>query len=122
MPDYLSSVNNSLLPYLGSGGGKSAEGGGRGGGRVFIKVENTLTLSGNIIADGSKSTQAAIGSGSGGSISVTAKYLDIPTSTATPIVPTLSACGGDADMEESAPGGGGRIYLVYFILYSSFLL
>ncbi|MCK5590928.1 MAG: hypothetical protein KAI72_03130, partial [Candidatus Pacebacteria bacterium] len=88
---------------LGSGGGDySAELGGAGGGVVKLTVTGTMTIAGNITANGGNSNNRG-GGGSGGSI-----YLITGTLAGTS---TLSVNGGTGF--SSGAGGGGRIAVYY---------
>jgi hypothetical protein len=109
--------------YLGSAGGTGGSQkenggvlGGAGGGRVRINVKNTLTVNGDIIANGEDGefTPACLGDtcgsggGSGGSIWITAKIFQGSG--------TIKANGGNGGglwFNVSNPGGGGgggRVY------------
>ena len=104
---------NPMYPTMGSGGGQytdintgNVSSGGRGGGMVILTSNLLQLFNGRIICEGSVSTVPNIGSGSGGSISITASKLE--ASFQKPV--TLSVRGGDGNADVGvAGGGGGRI-------------
>jgi hypothetical protein len=87
--------------------------GGTGGGAIHLVVGGTLTVNGQIVANGSGDSTAPggagdheIGGGAGGSI-----WLTVGTLAGTG---TLSAIGGNGDTDfDSGGGGGGRIAVYY---------
>ena len=90
--------------HLGSGGGSSYTGtigGGAGGGAIHITVGGTLTVDGQLAANGQNAGDG--GGGSGGSL-----LLNVGTLSG---IGTLSANG--ADGYHSGAGGGGRIVVNY---------
>jgi hypothetical protein len=90
---------------LGSGGGPYyLTPGGAGGGAIRLDVSGTLSLDGQISADGQDMTGAA-GGGSGGSVFVTAESLMGAG--------TFSADGGDRGTDRTSAGGGGRVAVYY---------
>ncbi|MBI3036433.1 hypothetical protein HYY73_01575, partial [Candidatus Woesearchaeota archaeon] len=102
---------------IGSAGGNTATtivAGGNGGGAVFINVTDTLSIQGNITAngtdgkiDGGGSTNDGAGGGSGGSI-----YVRATTLTGTGNITANGGRGGD-DSVDGGGGAGGRIALYY---------
>lgn len=88
---------------LGSGGGGMSSGGGAGGGLIILNVAGTLTVDGNIQANGQNGGGNQSG-GSGGSI-------QIHTTTLTGSG-GISANGGNGDTYGGG-GGGGRIAVYY---------
>ncbi len=86
---------------LGSGGGRNR----RGGGAIRVTVEGTLTINGDITANGITSDWEAAGGGSGGSI-----WIEAGTLSGTG---AISANGGDTIGSGSGGGGGGRIAIYY---------
>ena len=106
---------------FGSGGGTPAKTGlgGNGGGAIFMKVEDTLTVSGSITTNGEKGMgypYAASGAGSGGSI-----WLDIGTLSGSGSITSNGGKGADGATSECCKpfngggggGGGGRIAVYY---------
>ena len=88
--------------YDGLGGGT----GGTGGGAIRLDVSGTLTLNGEITADGeSIGTTRGEGGGSGGSIYVTTEVLTGAG--------TFSADGGSSLNNRGGGGGGGRVVVCY---------
>ena len=77
----------------------------RGGGAIQLNVSGTLTLAGNISANGEPATFAATGAGSGGSV-----WLTVGTLLGGG---TISANGGSANNPSSGAGGGGRVAVYY---------
>lgn len=112
-------VTTSPSTVLGSGGGGKDEGG-TGGGRIYITTTHLKVDNAFLYADGSVSDVPGIGSGSGGSITVIASSSFISTSTGREVPLTISANGGHGILEESGPGGGGRIFLVNSCCYILF--
>lgn len=88
MPDTYGSFTNPVTP--GSGAASA------GGGAVVIRASNTVTVNGTIAADSPNA--ASLGTGSGGSINITASIL-----AGTGII---RACSGSS---QRGTGGGGRI-------------
>jgi hypothetical protein len=94
--------------FVGSGGGNSSCGGtdgGAGGGLANLNVLGTLTLNGNITANGLSGTCRG-GGGAGGTVFITAGVLAGVTG-------TLHADGGGVADGRAGTGGGGRVKLVY---------
>jgi large repetitive protein len=92
----------------GSGGGGSTGAGAAGGGILMMKVGGTLTVDGNLIADGNAASSSTNGGGgSGGTIAVSA-----PTITRTSTCGPITAAGGAGNGTGTA-GGGGRVFLNY---------
>lgn len=94
---------------LGAGGGygnSGGEHGGNGGGRLRI-VADTLTVDGQILADGHPSLTGARngGPGAGGSV-----WLSVDTLSGSGLI---SASGGSAVAAEAQAGGGGRVRVDY---------
>jgi hypothetical protein len=98
--------------HLGSGGGGSSvlnfgnlvyRAGGNGGGLVRI-VADTLTLNGQIVADGSSTSLATTGGGSGGGIRIDTRVLSGSG---------LIRAAGGASTNNAAGGGGGRVAVYY---------
>jgi hypothetical protein len=112
MSDILSDANRPLEinPTYGAGGGTN---GGRGGGRIFLYSRQTVTVYpfGSLLAEGSTSTVAGFGAGSGGSVLVIADQVYNNGQ--------ISVNGGDATIYGGAGGGGRVSFLVNFL---SFLL
>ena len=95
---------------LGSGGGSNNSGpGGSGGGAIHLAVAGTLTVNGNILANGTAGTSICSGGGggSGGSI-----YLETGMFSGSGLI---SANGGNAGVLTSSGGGGGGRVAVYFV-------
>ena len=90
---------------LGSGGGRDR----RGGGAIHVAVGGTLTLDGDITANGITSDWQAAGGGSGGSI-----WVEAGTLAGTGVI---TANGGGTIGSGSGGGGGGRIAIY---CYSNF--
>ncbi|MBI3987654.1 MAG: hypothetical protein HY343_12075, partial [Lentisphaerae bacterium] len=90
--------------YPGSGGGGNVANGGAGGGAVFIVAGGTVTVEGNISANGQGTAGTAAGAGSGGSIYITTRVMAGNG--------TVSAQGGMATVNAGS-GGGGRVAVVY---------
>jgi hypothetical protein len=98
---------------LGSGGagaGYNGTGasGGRGGGRISLNISGTLTINGNITANGqtpSTATSHGAGGGSGGSINILAGT--VRTTSGTPIISANGGAGGPVSSGTSGGGGGG---------------
>jgi hypothetical protein len=89
---------------LGSGGANfSTTASGTGGGRVFLRISNSLVVNGSIRADGGLSAGSASGDGSGGSVLIRSSNL---AGTG-----TISANGGGSGV--GVGGGGGRIAIYY---------
>jgi hypothetical protein len=89
---------------FGSGGGNGVDtttGGSAGGGALRLSVAGTLTVNGNISANGDSGLQDDSGGGSGGSVWITARTLSGSG--------TISAYGGDGAFYGGGGGGGGRI-------------
>jgi hypothetical protein len=89
---------------FGSGGGNGADtttGGSAGGGALHLAVSGTLTVNGNVSANGDSGLQDDSGGGSGGSVWITAGTLAGAG--------TISAYGGDGVFYGGGGGGGGRI-------------
>ncbi len=102
---------------LGSGGGNSCDAsykGGAGGGAVKLTIGGTLTLDGDIHADGgngSDHTIHASGGGSGGSVYITAGEITVSETGSG----TITAAGGNAcNIANGGGGAGGRIAFNYF--------
>jgi YD repeat-containing protein len=90
---------------LGSAGGNSNEcPGGAGGGAIHLMVAGTLTLNGQITANGTNGTCAHAGGGSGGSI-----YIQTDTLSGSG---SMHADGG-AGVNVGGGGAGGRIAVYY---------
>ncbi len=87
--------------FSGNGGRQPA----RGGGAIQLTVGGTLSLAGNISADGEPATIAGTGAGSGGSV-----WLTVGTLLGGG---TISANGGSASNAVSGAGGGGRVAVYY---------
>jgi len=93
--------------HLGSGGAAFDDGniypdiGGNGGGSVLIDV-NSLSLNGQILADGTNAVQAGSG-GSGGSVLIHMNTGGVTGSG------TIQADGGDCASSYYSAGGGGRV-------------
>jgi len=77
----------------------------RGGGVIQLNVGGTLSLAGNISANGEAAAFAATGAGSGGSV-----WLNVGTLLGGG---TISANGGSASNLVSGGGGGGRVAVYY---------
>jgi len=95
---------------LGSGGGRTDtyQQGGAGGGAIHLDVAGTLTLNGELIADGNPGGTAGSnwgGGGSGGSI-----YVEVDTLEGTG---GIQANGGSVAAAGAGGGGGGRIAVHY---------
>ncbi|HEV2319059.1 MAG TPA: hypothetical protein VGV18_04875, partial [Verrucomicrobiae bacterium] len=89
---------------FGSGGGNGFDtttGGSAGGGALRLSVAGTLTVNGNISANGDSGLQDDSGGGSGGSVWITAGMLSGSG--------TISAYGGDGAFYGGGGGGGGRL-------------
>jgi hypothetical protein len=94
---------------LGSGGGSGAYGGtSAGGGFIRLAISGTLTLSGQILAQGGNGSGSNAGGGSGGGINITA-------GTVLGSGGAMAADGGNKSSSSGGPGGGGggRIALYY---------
>jgi hypothetical protein len=100
----------------GSGGGKlGTKIGGRGGGSILIRCGSLNITGGALSADGSHSSSANLGSGSGGSITLLATTYKGTNA-------LLSVKGGEGILGRNiAAGGGGRIYIKVSIPPSSLL-
>lgn len=102
---------------LGSGGGAGYAGGngGNGGGAVTIDASDTVTIDGDLTANGGHGVDNGWGGGggSGGTIHVVAG-----TITGTNSASVLEAKGGNGGDSEAGNGGGGRIALIYTVGYS----
>ncbi|MBS0195366.1 MAG: hypothetical protein JSR77_01275 [Planctomycetes bacterium] len=97
---------------MGSGGGNpggGAFGGGRGGGAINLSVGGTLTVTGEITADGESGYPAQggwrSGGGAGGSLLISCGTL---AGTG-----TVSARGGSYSCCGAGAGGGGRVAIIY---------
>ena len=90
---------------LGSAGGKANIVDGAGGGAIHITVYDTLTLNGEISADGADGNQNYFGGGSGGAL-----WIDTWTFSGNG---KITADGG-AGSFQSGGGGGGRAAIYYF--------
>ena len=93
---------------LGSGGGNAGSAaGGAGGGAVIINITGTLTINGNISANGRDGGGSPFwgGGGSGGSVDITANILEGSGS--------ILANGGSGYGDLGGGGGGGRITIYY---------
>jgi len=104
----LAVTNNTLYPGSGGGGGGSVGisaggGGGGGGGVIQVVAGGTLTITGNIIANGGTGGTgfAGGGGGSGGLIELAAPAVTIAGGT------TITARGGVGGTATSPSGGGG---------------
>ena len=89
---------------FGSGGGSGVNtvtGGAEGGGAIRLSVGGTLTVNGNVSANGDYGWQDNSGGGAGGSLWISATTLAG--------LGTLSAAGGNGDFWNGGGGGGGRI-------------
>lgn len=89
---------------FGSGGGAGANtfaGGSQGGGALRVSAGGTLTVNGNLSANGNDGWQDDSGGGAGGSIWITASALVGDGN--------ISATGGNGDLFGGGGGGGGRI-------------
>jgi len=89
---------------LGSGGGAGSPSfgrGGSGGGAIQLTVKGTLTLDGQITANGMKGASPGSGGGSGGSVFLTMGNFQGKGS--------ISANGGSGEIPPGGGGGGGRI-------------
>ncbi|NBS68407.1 hypothetical protein EBT31_05770, partial [bacterium] len=105
------SYGNRILPNLfGSSAGRGSNmAGGSGGGIVWLHVTGTLTLNGEITADGSQGSHAAGAAGSGGSVMLLANTLAGSTGAI-----TASGAAGKTDGSTySGGGGGGRVAVMY---------
>ncbi|MFH1745535.1 MAG: dockerin type I domain-containing protein [Planctomycetota bacterium] len=94
---------------LGSGGGYDTDNGvagGRGGGAIHLVVTGTLTLDGEITADGFNGANYDAGGGSGGTVN-----LDVGALAGTG---SISADGGAGYNPSYAGGGGGGRIAVYY--------
>lgn len=96
---------------LGSGGGSNPDGGGHnggaGGGAIRMVVGGTLTLDGQLTADGTNSTSTySGGGGSGGSV-----YLTVGTLAGSG---SITAEGGNGSSSSGGAGGGGGRIAVYY--------
>ena len=101
---------SATLPLLpGSGGGRS---GSYGGGLVWIKAEETISISGSILADGAAASGRQ-GGGAGGAVLLQCHSFHTTPST------TITAIGGDSAANETGGGGGGRIAIWYGDKYAS---
>ena len=78
--------------------------GGAGGGAVILNITNTLTVNGNILADGYGVNNGYYSGGSGGSIYITASVLSGTG--------TLSVNGAAANGGLGGAGGGGRLAVI----------
>ncbi len=106
---YGSADNPSLF---GSGGGSNANPnnyGGYGGGKVFIDVTDTLSVAGDINADGQDGygSGSRSGGGSGGALKITTGTLSGAG--------TISVDGGNGNTDYSGGAGGGRAYVGYAV-------
>ncbi|MFA5392762.1 MAG: hypothetical protein WC306_03760, partial [Candidatus Paceibacterota bacterium] len=95
---------------IGSGGGDGTFGSssylaGAGAGAIKLTISGTLTVTGNITANGQDYVSLWAGGGSGGSIWISAATLAGAG--------TISANGGVGDTNNGAGGGGGRVAVYY---------
>ncbi|WP_413294432.1 beta strand repeat-containing protein [Bdellovibrio sp. HCB185ZH] len=96
---------SALAPTdLGSGGATYVNRGGVGGGAINLVATGTLTINGNISANGGNGTGSNDGGGSGGSV-----YLRCATLAG---AGSVSAIGGNG-ISTGGGGGGGRISISY---------
>ena len=91
---------HSTFPHLG----------GKGAGRLYLKVSHTLTADGELLAKGGKWRSVEAGGGSGGAILMNVYTLDGSG--------TIDASGGDGygggwSWSDGGGGGGGLIALYY---------
>ena len=103
--------NAPVLPGSGGGGGNDANpSGGRGGGVVRIEATGTVTINGNISANGGVGTAGIWsypgGGGAGGSIYITCDTFE---GTASGVLRARGGAGGYS----TEGGGGGRIAVAY---------
>lgn len=99
---------------LGSGGGSGHNGGScysgvAGGGAVKIVASDTLSIQGDITANGKNSSNLHSGAGSGGSIFLIGGTIE------SSVTSKLEVKGGDTVDIASGNGGGGRIALYYSV-------
>ncbi|MGO8697669.1 MAG: beta strand repeat-containing protein [Limisphaerales bacterium] len=99
-----------ISDYAGSGGGAGFGPGGAGGGTVHLTVGETLTVDGEITANGIPGLSVGSGGGAGGGILITAG--------STFGFGSITANGGAGEPEVGGGGGGGRIAL--FIATNNF--
>jgi hypothetical protein len=85
----------------GSGGGAGSSPGSEGGGAIRLTVARTLTIDGQLSANGNPGLQDDVGGGSGGSIWLAANSLAGSG--------TIAANGGVGELYDGGGGGGGRI-------------
>ncbi len=93
---------------LGSSGGAVKSPGGSGGGAVFLRISNSLSINGTITTNGTSPSDASNdhpGGGSGGSIYIIVNSLSGTGS--------LTANGGNGAGAKGGGGGGGRIAVYY---------
>jgi len=91
---------------LGSGGGSGVGGtssGSAGGGAIRVSVGGTLTINGNLTAEGEDGIDDSAGGGAGGSIWVNANVIAGSG--------VIAADGGSGELYQGGGGGGGRIAL-----------
>jgi uncharacterized protein with FMN-binding domain len=86
---------------IGSGGGNA---GGRGGGMLKAQIYDTLTINGDILAEGQNASGSNRGGGAGGSVLLTTNHFNGTG--------FISANGGD-DSGSGGGGAGGRIAVYY---------
>ena len=112
--DYAKDSVDPVYPTMGSGGGQGGVNtttgemlhGGRGGGMINLVAPLIELFNGHLFCEGAKSVVADLGSGSGGSISITADRIDVSIQKAV----VMSVRGGEGERDQHiAAGGGGRI-------------
>src|SRR3989339_744425 len=105
--------DSSTIPaLLGSGGGGgSGPAGGYGGGKIIFTVSGTLTVNGNISAngqDGPTTSSNGGGGGSGGSV-----YISTSSIIGSAAISANGGNGGEGSQYAGGGGGGGRVAVYY---------
>jgi len=100
----IGSITSPVTAGSGAGSG-SGSNGGYGGGTIRLDVTGTLTVTGNIVANGSNGGGVDAGAGAGGSIWINAGTLAGAGS--------ITANGGNGGNSSGRGGGGGKISLTY---------
>src|SRR3989339_322879 len=105
--------DSSTIPaLLGSGGGGgSGPAGGYGGGKIILTVSGTLTVNGNISAngqDGPTTSTNGGGGGSGGSV-----YISTSSIIGSAAISANGGNGGAGSSYAGGGGGGGRVAVYY---------
>ena len=90
---------HSTFPHLG----------GKGGGRLYLKVSHTLTVDGELLAKGGDWRSVEAGGGSGGSI-----LMNVYTIDGSGKIDASGGAGYDGDYASHGGGGGGGLVTLYY--------